>query len=62
MQWKVRVAGQETEVAETEIFMGIKQQVLVTHLERPGGAGRFVMHARNMPRETFDKILAAMSF
>jgi hypothetical protein len=61
-QWKAKVAGQQTEVAETEMFMGIQQQVLVAWLERPGGAGRFMMYAANMPRKTFDKILSGMSF
>jgi len=61
-QWKTRIAGQEAEAAETEMFMGLKQRVFVTWLERPGGGGRFVMYARNVPRETFDGILATMSF
>ena len=61
-QWKTRIAGQETEAAETEMFMGLKQRVLVTWLERPGGGGRFLMYAKNVPRETFDGILATMSF
>lgn len=61
-QWKTRIAGQETEAVETEMFMGYKQRVLVTWLERPGGGGRFMMYSRNIPRETFDKILATMSF
>jgi len=61
-QWKTRIAGQETEAAETEVFMGVKQRVLVTWLERPEGGGRFLMYAKNMPRETFDGILATMSF
>jgi hypothetical protein len=61
-RWKTRVAGQEAEAAETETFMGVKQRVLVAWLEPPGRAGRFMMYARNMPRERFDAILAAMSF
>jgi hypothetical protein len=61
-RWKTRIAGQETEAAETETFMGLKQQVLVTWLERPGGAGRFMMYTKNVPRETFNRILATMSF
>ncbi len=41
--------------------MGAKQRVLATWLERPGG-GRFMMYARNVPRTTFDEILATMSW
>jgi hypothetical protein len=61
-QWKVTIAGQETEVAETTMFMGLQQQVLVTWLERPGGAGRFMMYAGNVPRDTFNRMLTTMSF
>ncbi|MFB3827949.1 MAG: hypothetical protein ACE15B_14350 [Bryobacteraceae bacterium] len=61
-QWKTTVAGQETEAARTDLFMGSKQEVLVTWLKEPRGAGRFLIYARNMPRETFDRILAALSF
>jgi hypothetical protein len=61
-RWKVTIAGREAEVAETTMFMGLPQRVLVTWLERPGRAGRFVMYAKNVPRETFEAILATMSF
>jgi hypothetical protein len=60
--WKTRIAGQEAEAAETETFMGLKQRVFVAWLERPGGAGRFMIYAKDVPRETFDRILATMSF
>jgi hypothetical protein len=61
-QWKTRIAGQETDAAETATFMGRPQQVLVTWLEPSGGRGRYLMYARNLSRETFDHILATMSF
>ncbi len=60
-EWKTTIAGQQAAAAETETFMGIKQRVLVAWLERPGG-GRFMMYARNVPREAFDQILATMSW
>jgi len=61
-RWKVMIAGREAEVAETTMFMGLPQRVLVTWLEPPGRAGRFMMYAKNVPRETFEAILATMSF
>jgi hypothetical protein len=61
-RWKRTIAGREAEVAETTTFMGIPQRVLVTWLERPDRAGRFMMYARNMPQGTFEAILATMSF
>jgi hypothetical protein len=61
-RWKTRIAGQETEAAETETFMGLEQRVFVTWLVRPDGVGRFMIYGKNMPRETFDGILATMSF
>jgi hypothetical protein len=56
------VAGLETEAAETTTFMGREHRVLVTWLERPGGGGRFLMYAENVPREMFDGWLATMRF
>jgi len=61
-KWKARVAGQETEAAETKTFMGLDQRVFVTWFARPDGNGRFMVYARNVSRETFDGILATMSF
>ena len=61
-RWKTTVAGVETEAAETSTFMGLEQRVFVTWLEGPGGAGRFLMYAKDVPRETFDGWLATMRF
>jgi hypothetical protein len=61
-RWKTTIAGQESEAAETETFMGRKQQVLVAWLEKPRGEGRFMIYATQMPREAFDRLLASASF
>jgi hypothetical protein len=61
-RWKARIAGRETDAAETTTFMGIEQRVFVAWLQGPEGAGRFMMYAKNMPREQFDAILATVSF
>lgn len=61
-RWKTTIAGVETEAAETQTFMGLEQRVYVAWIERPGGAGRYLMYAKNVRRETFDGWLATMRF
>ena len=61
-RWTARIAGRDAEAVETETFMGKKQRVFVAWIERPGRTGRFMIYAKNVPRETFDGILTTTSF
>ena len=57
-KWPARVAGQQTEVLETSIFMGRPQRVFVVHLAFTDPDATAMIYATGMERSEFEAILA----
>jgi hypothetical protein len=60
-EFPARVAGQDTRIIETTMFMGRKQHVLVAHLGFPDLNGSAMIYATGMGRDEFAAILAGIS-
>lgn len=60
-EFPARVAGQDTRIIETTMFMGVKQRVLVTHLGFPELKGSAMIYAVGVDRQEFDAILAGIA-
>src|SRR5262245_53368351 len=57
-KWPARVAGQQTEILETSMFMGRPQRVFVVHLAFKGPDATAMIYATGMERLEFETILA----
>ena len=59
-EFPARVAGQDTKIIETSMFMGTKQRVLVAHLgfKEKGSA---MIYAIGLDRREFESILAGVT-
>jgi hypothetical protein len=57
-KWPARVAGQQTEILETSIFMGRPQRVLVVHLTFTDPDATAMIYATGVERAEFEAILA----
>ena len=57
-KWPARVAGQQTEILETSIFMGQRQRVLVVHLGFSDPEATAMIYATAMERSEFEALLA----
>jgi hypothetical protein len=59
-EFPTRVAGQDTRIIETTMFMGREQRVLVAHLGFPDVKGSAMVYASGMDRKEFEAILAGI--
>lgn len=59
-EWPVRVAGQETRIIETSMFMGRQQRVLVVHLAGGKPRASAMIYAVGVARPEFESILAGV--
>jgi hypothetical protein len=55
-----RVAGQDTKIIETSLFMGTKQRVLVAHLGFKDQKASAMIYAAGVDRGEFESILAGI--
>jgi hypothetical protein len=60
-EFPVRVAGQDTAILETSMFMGRKQRVLVAHLGFKDQKTSAMIYAVGMDRQEFQSILAGLT-
>ena len=60
-EFPARVAGQNTRIIETTMFMGRKQRVLVTHLGYPELKGSAMIYAVGVDRPEFEALLAGIT-
>jgi hypothetical protein len=60
-EFPARVAGQDTRIIETTMFMGRKQRVLVTHVGFPDQKGSAMIYAVGMERDEFAAILTGIA-
>lgn len=60
-EFPARVAGQDTKIIETAMFMGREQRVLVAHLGFPDVKGSAMIYATGMDRKEFEAILAGIA-
>jgi hypothetical protein len=60
-QWPVKVAGQDTHIIETSIFMGHPQRVLVTHLTFSTPRASAMIYAVGLTRSEFETVLAGVT-
>ena len=59
-EWPARVAGQETRIIETSMFMGQTQRVFVAHLSFRTPQSSAMIYARGVDRREFEAILAGV--
>lgn len=55
------VAGQETKIIETSMFMGVSQKVLVTHLHFSHPESTAMIYAKGLSIEEFRALLANLN-
>jgi hypothetical protein len=60
-EFDARVAGQNTKIIETAMFMGREQRVLVAHLGFPDVKSSAMIYATGMDRKEFTAILAGIA-
>lgn len=60
-EFPARVAGQDTKIIETSMFMGRKQRVLVAHLGFEDRKASAMIYAVGVDRREFESILAGIS-
>ena len=60
-EWPVSVAGQNTKVIETSLFMGRGQRVLVTYLHFADPEAHAMFYASGVERSDFDAILSGIT-
>jgi hypothetical protein len=60
-QFPARVAGQDTRIIETSMFMGTKQRVLVAHLGFKDQKASAMIYAVGVDRREFESILAGIT-
>lgn len=60
-EFPARVAGRDTRIIETTMFMGRKQRVLVAHVGFPDRKGSAMVYAAGLDREEFAAILAGIA-
>lgn len=60
-EFPARVAGQDTKIIETSVFMGRKQRVLVAHLGFKDQKASAMIYAVGMDRKEFESILAGLT-
>lgn len=56
-----RVAGQDTEIIETSMFMGVKQRVLATHLGFEDQKASAMIYAVGVGHDEFESLLAGIT-
>ena len=59
-EWPAHVAGHETRIIETSMFMGRQQRVLVAHLQFGPPESSAMIYARGLDRREFASILAGI--
>jgi hypothetical protein len=59
-EWPARVAGQNTKIIETSIFMGRQVRAFVVHLSFRSPNGQAMIYAIGVNRAEFEKILAGV--
>jgi len=59
-EWPVMVAGQNTKVVETSLFMGRKQRVLVTYLHFFDPEANAMLYASGVDRKEFEALLSGI--
>lgn len=59
-EWPATVAGQDTRIIETTMFMGRPQRVLVTYLVFTSPTAQVMIYATGMEREEFEAVLAGI--
>ena len=59
-KWPARVAGQQTEILETSMFMGQRQRVFVVHLAFRNPDATAMIYVTAMERSEFEAILAGV--
>lgn len=60
-EFPARVAGQNTTIIETSMFMGRKQRVLVTHLGFQDQTASVMIYTVGVDRREFESILAGIT-
>jgi hypothetical protein len=60
-EFPARVAGQDTKIIETSVFMGTKQRVLVAHLGFKDQKASAMIYAVGLDRREFESILAGIT-
>lgn len=60
-KYPARVAGQDTTIIETSLFMGQKQRVLVTHLGFKDQQGSAMIYAVGIDRKEFESLLSGVA-
>ena len=60
-EFPARVAGQDTKIIETSMFMGTKQRVLVAHLGFKEQKASAMIYAIGLDRREFESILAGVA-
>jgi len=59
-EWPARVAGQDTRIIETSMFMGRPQRVLVVHLAFSAPRSTAMVYATGLERRDFESLLAGL--
>ena len=59
-EWNIRVAGYETSLIETSMFMGLSQKILVTHLHPTEPNADILIFANGILRADFETILGGI--
>ena len=60
-EFPARVAGQDTKIIETSMFMGRQQRVLVAHLGFKDQKASAMIYAVGVDRREFESILAGIT-
>ena len=60
-EFPTQVAGQQTRIIETTMFMGRKQRVLATHLGFKDQSASVMIYAVGMDRREFESLLAGIT-
>ena len=60
-EFPTQVAGQQTRIIETTMFMGRKQRVLATHLGFKDQSASVMIYAVGMDRREFESLLAGVT-
>jgi len=60
-EWPARVAGHDTRIVETSMFMGRQQRVLVAHLQFDPPGSSAMIYATGLDRREFASILAGIT-
>jgi hypothetical protein len=61
-EWPIEIAGQQTRIVETSMFMGTPQRVFVTYLRFTQPESNAMLYASGLSREEFSSILNIAKF